>query len=84
MRTMLVHARLFAAVAVGVVLGCGAPTSDTPPREVAPSATATPATPVVAAPEGLPDAEELLSASVAALGGAEKIEAITSYYPSPR
>jgi hypothetical protein len=82
-RAMLVHARLFAAVAVGVVLGCGAPTSDTPPREVGPSATAAPATPptpVVPAPEGLPDAEELLNASVVALGGAEKIEAITSYY----
>jgi len=78
-RTMIVLTRCFVFVAVGVILGCGGPASDASPQAAVAPAT-TPAVTPAAPDEALPEAEALLSASVAALGGAEKIEAIKSYY----
>lgn len=68
------------ALALSLVLACGseAPVDEKP---AAPAASATPTETVEATvQEKLPDAAELLAASVAALGGAERMAAMSSYY----
>lgn len=69
---------LFVAV---LALGCGKPKSDTTATKTPEPAVTPPVTP---APDSLPDAEQVLAASVEASGGAKKYEALGSYYSEAR
>lgn len=66
------------ALTLSLVLACGGEA----PSEATPAAAASTKRTEASAPakEKLPDAAELLSASVAALGGAERMAAMSSYY----
>jgi hypothetical protein len=68
------------AAAVALALGACTPKNTTTPGEGTPAATPAPAATQPAAEAPLPQAEAVLQASIDAMGGAEKIASLESFY----